>query len=288
MPLCGVSSLLFLVEKQRKKSSIRSVKLLKFKFFKSLILILVFYSNATHLRAQDLVLVVGGSGLTGWETVKEAINKKYNVRATTTNLKRAKDTFGESGFSWVKVDVRIMDDIRKAMDGVDYVISTIGGSCYDPGGPTSSRHIDYQGVVNLAGIAKDYGIKHFILTSSINAGIAEVKLNEFCDNVHMWKWLAEDYIRDSGIQYTIVRPGGLGQGEGGSQDIIIKGSRGLKTGFIERADVANVLVGVLGNDDAYSKTIEIVSDKDNPRQDWKKKLKQVKSDPVQASPLKRK
>lgn len=280
--------LLFLVEKQRQKSSIRSFKLLKFKFFKSIILILLFYSISTHLRGQELILVVGGSGLTGWETIKEAINQKYKVRATTTDLNRAREKFGESGFSWVKVDVRIMDDIRKAMNDVDYVISTIGGSCYDPGGPTSSRHIDYQGVVNLAGIAKDYGIKHFVLTSSINAGIAEVKLNEFCDNVHMWKWLGEDYIRDSGITYTIVRPGGLGQGDGGKNDIIIKGSRELKTGFIERADVAKVLVGVLNNIDAYDKTIEIVEDKKNNPKNWKKKLKLVGSDPTQASPLNRK
>ena len=249
------------------------------------IITLFLFFNITFLRAEEVVLVVGGSGLTGWETVKEAINNDYKVKATTTNLKKARNKYGESNFKWVKVDVRILDDIRNSMEGVDYLISTIGGSCYDPGGPSSSRHIDYQGVVNLVGVAKDYGVKQIILTSSINAGVAEAKLNEFCDNVHMWKWLGEDYLRDSGIRYTIVRPGGLGTGVGDQEYIKLAESRGHKTGSIQRSDLAKVLVGVLGNIDSYGKTIEVVSQKNNKIQDWLKQLKLIPIDPSQSSPL---
>ena len=40
---------------------------------------------STATLAADLVVVVGGTGGTGWETVKEAVAQGYEVRATTTN-----------------------------------------------------------------------------------------------------------------------------------------------------------------------------------------------------------
>ena len=240
---------------------------------------------AGSAAAADLVLVVGGTGQTGWETVKEAMAQGYEVRATSTNVKRAKERFGEDGFTWVEMDVRVVDDIRAATEGVDYVISTIGGSCFDPGGPSSPRHVDYQGVVDMAGVARMYGVKQFVLTSAIAAGVGPQPLNQFCDNVQMWKWLGEDYLRDGDLPYTIVRPGGLGTDEGGKQDIKMAGSGGIVTGFIQRADVAKVLVAALGNKDAMGKTIEIVGDAEGDPDDWRSEFASIPVDPPQAPPL---
>ncbi len=171
------------------------------------------------------------------------------------------------------------------MDGVDYVISTLGGSCFDPGGPSSPRHVDHQGVVNMAGVATTMGIKQFILTSSIGAGLTEQALNQFCDNVLMWKWLGEDYLRDGDLPYTIVRPGGLGSEAGGRIGIKLTGHRGLETGFIQRADVAKVLVAALGNADAVSKTIEIAGDPESQPDEWRDDFAALPVDPPQAPPL---
>ncbi len=235
--------------------------------------------------AADLVVVVGGTGATGWETVKEAVAQGYEVRATTTNVERATESKGEDGFTWIKMDARIPDDIRAAFDGADYVISTLGGSCFDPGGPSSARHVDFQGVVNMAGISKDKGIKHFVLTSSIGAGLPDQPLNQFCDNVQMWKWLGEDYLRDGDLPYTIVRPGGLGTDEGGKQGIKMAGPRGLETGFIQRADVAKVLVAAVGNKDAANKTIEIAGDPEGEVDGWRDDFAALPADAAQAPPL---
>lgn len=239
----------------------------------------------TSAYAADMVVVVGGTGATGWETVKEAVAQGYDVRATTTNVKRAKESRPEDGFTWVKMDARIVDDIREAFDGADYVISTLGGSCFDPGGPSSARHVDFQGVVNMAGVAKEKGVEHFVLTSSIGAGLPNQPLNQFCDNVQMWKWLGEDYLRDGDLPYTIVRPGGLGTDEGGKQGITLAGNRGLETGFIQRADVAKVLVEALGNKDAVRKTIEIAGDANGKPDEWRDDFAAIEPDPKQAPPL---
>jgi len=233
----------------------------------------------------DLVLVVGGTGKTGWETVKEAMAQGYEVRATSTNIKRAKERFGEDGFTWVEMDVRIIDDIRAAVEGTDYIISTIGGSCFDKGGLSSARHVDYQGIVDLAGVARVLGVKQLVLTSAIAAGVADQPLNQFCDNVQMWKWLAEDYLRDGELPYTIVRPGGLGTEAGGKQGIKMTGQRGLETSFIQRADVAKVLVAAVGNKDALGKTIEIGGDSDSKPDEWRDDFAALPVDPPQAPPI---
>jgi uncharacterized protein YbjT (DUF2867 family) len=243
---------------------------------------LVLSGSAT---AAELVLVVGGTGKTGWETVKEAKSQGYEVRATSTNIKRAKERFGEDGFTWVEMDVRNVDDIRAATEGVDYIISTIGGSCYDPGGPSSPRHVDFQGTVDMAGVARVLGVKQLVLTSALAAGVGDQPLNQFCDNVQMWKWLGEDYLRDGDLPYTIVRPGGLGTEEGGKQGITMAGSGGIESGFIQRADVAKVLVAALGNKDAIGKTIGIVGNPEGKPDDWRKGFAAIPADPSPGPPL---
>lgn len=240
---------------------------------------------STSALAADLVVVVGGTGGTGWETVKEAMAQGYDVRATTTNVKRAQESKGEDGFTWVKMDARIPDDIRKAFAGADYVISTLGGSCFDTGGPRSPRHVDFQGVVNMAGISKDYGVKLFVLTSALGAGIPDQPLNQFCDNVQMWKWLGEDYLRDGDLPYSIIRPGGLGTDEGGKQGITLVGAGELETSFIQRADVAKVLVEALSNKDAVNKTIAIGGDANSKPDEWRDDFAAVAADAAQAPPL---
>ena len=246
-----------------------------------------FIALSTSVLAADLVLVVGGTGRTGWPTVEEALKAGYDVRATTTNVQRAKERYGDDGFEWVEMDARILDEVRSAMDGVDYVISTIGGSCFDPGGPSSARHVDYQGVVNLAGVALDKDVKHFVLTSALSVGKPDQPLNQFCDNVQMWKWLGEDYIRDSELTYTIIRPGGLGTDEGGKVGLLFAPMNTLETSFIQRADVARILVESLGREDAYGKTIAVGSDEEAGIDDWRDDYAAIPVDPKQMGPITR-
>lgn len=240
---------------------------------------------AASAVAADLLLVVGGTGRTGWPTVQEALAAGYDVRATTTSVQRAKERYGEDGFEWVEMDARILDEVRSAMDGVDYVISTIGGSCFDTGGPSSARYVDYQGVVNMAGVALDKGVKHFVLTSALSAGVGDQPLNQFCDNVQMWKWLGEDYIRDSALNYTIHRPGGLGDDEGGKVGLLLAPAGTLKTSFIQRADVAKVLVASVGDENTYGKTIALGTDKEAGIDDWRDDFAALPSDPKQMGPI---
>lgn len=82
---------------------------------------------------------------------------------------------------------------------------------------TNTRQVDNLGTVNLVDACKKNGVSRFVLVSSLltnGAAVGQV-LNPayvFLNIVGLTliaKLQAEQYIRRSGINYTIVRPGGL-------------------------------------------------------------------------------
>lgn len=77
--------------------------------------------------------------------------------------------------------------------------------------------VDYYGTVNLVDACRKVGVSRFILVSSIlvnGAAMGQllnpayIVLNAF-GLVLVAKLQAEQYIRKSGINFTIIRPGGL-------------------------------------------------------------------------------
>ncbi|MFN7391275.1 MAG: NAD(P)H-binding protein, partial [Pseudanabaena sp.] len=78
-----------------------------------------------------------------------------------------------------------------------------------------------------------------------------------------WKKQAERYLQDSGLTYTIVRPGGLlnREKEGG---LVLVGADTLFEGSIPRTKVSQVTVEALFEDNAKNKLVEIVVNADTP------------------------
>ena len=76
------------------------------------------------------------------------------------------------------------------------------------------------------------------------------------------KLVAEKYLRASGLDYTIVRPGGL-KASAPSGALIVSAEDTLNSGEISRDLVADVSVAALFDGKASNKVVEIVeSDKD--------------------------
>lgn len=72
------------------------------------------------------------------------------------------------------------------------------------------------------------------------------------------KFKGEEALRQSGLPYTIVRPGGLKDGPSGEKKLVIK--QGDKTsGSVARSDVAAVSVAALKDPAAKNVTLELTS-----------------------------
>ncbi len=130
--------------------------------------------------------------------------------------------------------------------------------------------------------AVDASVERFVLISSAGAGgDVDNPLNYVLNNVLVWKWLGEDYLRDSGLAPAVLRPGNLSDDPGGVTGIDVLQIKAMANQRrIPRADVAEVAVYCLTSPDCENKTFELYSDLEGPAGAWKTKLGTLKTDNV--------
>jgi uncharacterized protein YbjT (DUF2867 family) len=215
----------------------------------------------------SVVLVAGATGGTGQEVVDQALAKGYSVRALVRDEAKARMLFGDR-VQYIVGDVREPRSLRRAVKGVDQVISALGANVQrDP--ENSPDRVDFAGVKALAEAAKAAGVSQFILVSSMGVTHPDHQLNAMLDNILSWKLKGEEAVRATGINYTIVRPGELTNEPGGRRGVrIMQGDPLNGEGTVSRSDVASVLVSAIGREDLYGKTFEIVGDHARPRIEW--------------------
>ncbi len=234
--------------------------------------------KAAAATARDgLVLVVGATGRSGPAMLAALKAEGYTkIRALVRDVDKAKEKLG-SEIEFVRADVRDMDSLNKAMAGVKYVVSALGSNTFND--PTNSpEFVDYEGVRNLALAAKKANVEQFVQVSSL--GISRAKehpLNRF-GRVMEWKAKGEEALRTSGVPYTLVRAGGLGDTAGGEATVVALQGDNLITGQIPRADVATVCVKALGDPASRGKTLEVVSGGKGGKVDWATFFSGLKSD----------
>ena len=97
----------------------------------------------------------------------------------------------------------------------------------------------------------------------------------------IWKLKGEDALRASSVPYTVVRPGGLGNGAGGEMDIVFEqGDAVTAQTTITRADVARICVEALRFREALNRTFEVGARPGPPVTDWRAKFAALKPDPL--------
>ncbi len=126
------------------------------------------------------------------------------------------------------------------------------------------------------------GVKRFVLISSAGAGgDVRNRLNYIFNNILVWKWLGEDYLRDSEMESAILRPGNLNDDPGGVTGVdLLQIDSTANRRQIPRADVAAVSVHCMENPDCKNKTFELFSDLEGAVDGWKATLGGLKEDDV--------
>ncbi len=209
------------------------------------------------------ILVAGATGQTGRHIVRQLVEKNISVKALVRDLEKAKTILPDSA-ELVLGDVLKPDTFERHLSDCSVLICATGASpSLDPTGP---YQVDYQGTKNLVDMAKRNSIEHFVLVSSLCVSKFFHPLNLFW-LVLYWKKQAEEYIQASGLNYTIVRPGGL-KNEDNSESIVMKGADSLFDGSIPRLKVAQVCVEALFQPEAKSKIVEIVANPEAKSQTW--------------------
>ncbi|MGB3769043.1 MAG: SDR family oxidoreductase [Phormidesmis sp.] len=202
-------------------------------------------------------LVAGATGQTGSRIVKQLLAQGTTVRALVRDRQKAEGEL-PADIEIVVGDVLKPATLDAALVGMDVVLSATGAApSFDPTGPYK---VDYEGNRNLVDAAKRANVKQFVMVSSLCVSKIFHPLNLFWGILY-WKQQAEDYLKSSGVPYTIVRPGGL-KNEGNSEAVVMSSADTLFEGSIPREKVAQVCVEALSQAAAMNKVVEIVTSED--------------------------
>lgn len=201
--------------------------------------------------------VAGATGQTGRRIVQELVNRQIPVRALVRDRTRAQEILPGS-VEIVEGDVLQPASLREAIADCTVLLCATGAApSFDPTGPYK---VDYEGTRNLVDVAKEKGIEHFVLVSSLCVSQFFHPLNLFWF-ILVWKKRGEEYLQSSGIPYTIVRPGGL-KNEDNTDAIVMEGADRLFDGSIPRTKVAQVCVESLVVPESRNRIVEIVAKPD--------------------------
>ena len=192
------------------------------------------------------VLIAGANGTTGKIIVNLLKESQYFRPIAMVRKKEQLEQFENMGVKTILGDLE--EDLVHTMEDIDKVIFAAGS------GGKKVVEVDQEGAKRLIDVAKMAHVKKFVMLSSIGADQPE-KADKLQDYLRA-KQNADEHLRHSGLNYTIVRPGALKNAEGVGRIVLAKSLD--KEGDISRQDVAQTLVRVLHDTTANATTFEIL------------------------------
>ncbi|MCB2213967.1 SDR family oxidoreductase [bacterium] len=209
------------------------------------------------------ILIAGATGRTGRLIARKCLDAGGRPHLLARDPVKARDLFGEDVVTFVG-DVRQPETLTDAVAGCDTLISAIGS--LSPVGPNCPRHVDFEGVANLVNAARAGGVERFVLISSIAVTHPEHPLNSF-GRVLDWKRAGEQSLIDSGLNYTIIRPGGLKDTNGDLRGLLMDQGDRL-VGSLSRADLAEACLQALHHPHSHRAIFELIENEHKGPPDW--------------------
>ena len=202
------------------------------------------------------VLVAGANGNTARRTVRRLVREGHEVRGLVRKEEQTQNV-RDDGAEPVLCDLEQEEAdgaIAEAVEGCDAIIFAAGAG---PGsGAARKETMDYGGAAKLIGAAEARGVSRYLILSSTgadNPGDRDDAMRPYLEA----KGRADERLRNSSLDYTIIRPGSLTDDEGTGR---VDAAESLgRRGEIPREDVAATFVAALGNPNTVGKTFELLA-----------------------------
>jgi uncharacterized protein YbjT (DUF2867 family) len=175
---------------------------------------------------------------------------------TARGLIRNPDQEGDlraAGIEPVNCDLENEGDVAAAVRGADAVVFAAGAG---PGsGDARKKTVDLGGAEKLIEAAKAEDVSRYLIVSSMGADKAPADGSEGFGAYLQAKFEADEAIRASGLDFTIVRPGGLTDDTGTG---LVSVADRLGRGQVPRADVAAVFLACLDTPSTIGKSFDLL------------------------------
>jgi|ERR1035437_161522 putative NADH-flavin reductase len=189
------------------------------------------------------ILVIGSRGI-GREVIKQGLDMGHSIRVLSRHPEDLKIT--NAKLSFFRGDAMKPEDVNEASKSMDIIVSAIGV-------PPSNKEINVfsVSVQNIINAARNNHVKLFISVTGIGAGDTKGHGGFFYDkiiNPLLLKKVYEDkdrqelLLKQSDINWIIVRPGFLTNGPITQHYRVLTDLSGVKSGNISRADCAHFIL----------------------------------------------
>lgn len=191
-----------------------------------------------------MIVVVGSTGSTGLEVVRQLTARGQRVRATARDLEKARALHRSAGVDpsqveLVRCDLEHEETLEPALAGAEKCYVAVGGATGTP------KLVDVE--CRFIDAARRMGVRHYVRVSGIGArttGISKI------ERIH---GSISDYLIASGLPYTVLEPSFFMQNFLGLAPMIRAGVLALptgsaKAGLIDARDIAKVATAVLLGD----------------------------------------
>ena len=205
------------------------------------------------------ILVIGAAGKTGQAIVKQAVAAGHSVTALVHEAKG----FDGSGVSVVEGDVLDAAVVAGAVAGQDAVLDALGGHT-----PWKETSLDSSAARNIITAMKAHGVKRLLVVSAIGVGGTKDLVPSWYEHLILPTLLRgamkdkekmEPLVEASGLEWTLVRPGHLVEGEATGQVHLFEEGSGETAHKITRADVAAFMLDALTHGRYIGRAVNIAS-----------------------------
>ena len=191
------------------------------------------------------ILIFGATRGTGYETAKILCERGDRVTAL---VREGSDASGldAMGVTIVRGNAIEAEDVRRALESGPFTaaINTMGGKRGETPRP------DVEGMKNILAAAKPAGVTRHLLVTAIGSGdshsAVSPNVHKFLGEVLKQKTEIENLLQQSGLDFTILRPGGMTTDP--ATGTAIKTEDHQVMGMINRADLAALVVECLDDD----------------------------------------
>jgi len=207
------------------------------------------------------ILVIGAHGKIGQHLINKLSDiNDFKAAAFLRDPEQVKDFRGEKVEAVIGNLEDSVEDLSSQFEKYDTIVFTAGS-----GGSTGldkTVAVDLDGAGRAIDAAKQAGIKKFIMVSAAGADNRAVWDKSGIKNYYVAKYYADEYLRNSGLNYAILRPTALTDDAGAGK---IKASENFEdlNPKISREDVAETVIHLMKMGETNLGTIEISSGEDS-------------------------
>lgn len=207
------------------------------------------------------VLVIGAHGSVGKLIIDKLQTEGQHTPIATVRKKEQQEKLENQGVITVLADLEdSVDTLVQTVSGVDAIVFTAGSGGNT--GADKTMFVDLDGAVKSVEAAKKANIDRFIIVSAMGSQQWLEPHPEWLEKLGPYypaKFYADQWLKNSGLDYTIVRPGLLSNDEAKGEISVAGTPNDFEKTSITRSDVAQIVVESLVNEHTRKKEFDVVN-----------------------------